>query len=521
MPDNAKIQFKLGKTLLENEQWRSAISSFEQVIEIDPDFWEAHYNLGICWRKLEQYDRAIACYERVKPLQPDLADLYYSLGNVLLDANQIDEAIATLQHCRRLQPTHAEALGSLGYGFYLNDQLDLALEHYHQAIGLDPNLHLVRTNLGETLLELNRLDQSIAAFEAALAIAPDQAETHVKYAKALLTNGELGRGFTEHEWRWQMANYRLPNWSQPLWQGFELSEHNRSMQSVPTELTNKTLLIWAEPGQFFGDTIHFGRYLPLLATRLPQTRIVLQCHTALVKLLETIAGLEVITAAQLPQLEFNYHLPALSLPHIFQTKINDIPDRVPYLEVPASARSPQLAQVFNASKTNKYKIGIVWASGKRSGTWLNRFYRHKSCPLELFLPLLQLPEVELYSLQVGEDAKQLEPLGLEFIANREGDRSVNLITNLSPYIQDFADTATLIEQLDLVIAVDTAVAHLAGAMGKPTWVLLATDAEWRWLRDRIDCPWYPTMRLFRQTHLGDWQGVFDEILAALAIELGI
>jgi tetratricopeptide (TPR) repeat protein len=546
LPNNAKVHFKLGTTLLERYQWQAATPCFERVIALEPDFWEAHYNLGICWRKLEQFEAAIACYEKVRQLQPDRADIYFSLGNVFLDLNQLDEAIANLQQCLQLQPDYAAAHSSLGYVFYLRDQFEQALWHYHRAIELDPNLHVAHVNLGEALLETNQLAEAIAAFETALAIVPDHAETHVKYAKALLTSGDLRRGFAEHEWRWRMAYYPMPDFSQPLWRGFEpgidtglnnLNNLARLDNPDPTatnvsapepDLTGKTILIWSEAGQFFGDTFHFVRYLPLLAARLPQTRIVLQCHSALARLLETIADIDqVITVDRLPGLQFDYHLPLLSLPYIFKTSLNTIPDRIPYLTVPDAARSPQLNEIFTS---NKFKIGIVWASGKRPGIWFNRFYRHKSCPLELFGQLLQLPQaqaIELYSLQVGEDAQQLAQFKqinqIDNFMSESGDRSLVAmlpqIQDLSPYIQDFADTAALIEQLDLVIAVDTAVAHLAGALAKPVWLLLAFDAEWRWLRDRRDCPWYPTMRLFRQPQLGDWQSVFQALAAALTEEL--
>ncbi|NJL22841.1 MAG: hypothetical protein HC895_21695 [Leptolyngbyaceae cyanobacterium SM1_3_5] len=297
----------------------------------------------------------------------------------------------------------------------------------------------------------------------AIALAPNDAEAHFGYAFTLLISGDLQAGFAEYEWRWRLAYNPPRKLAQPRWDG--------------APLNGKTLLLWAEQG--FGDTIQFVRYVSLLAK---QGRVIVECQPSLRSLLTSVPGIAQVIPQGEPLPDFDLQAPLLSVPHLLKTAIDTIPAPVPYLQPTRSIELP-----------GKFKIGIAWAGDPK-----NPINQRRSCPVDQFLKLRSIPDVTLYSLQK--------------------DRTVELpedVIDLSDRLQDFADTAAIVAQLDLVISIDTALAHLAGAMGKPIWVVLPFSPDWRWLLHRSNCPWYPTMRLFRQPQASDWDSVFTSIAAEL------
>jgi hypothetical protein len=350
-----------------------------------------------------------------------------------------------------------------------------AAESYRRALQLAPELHDARVALASCLQSLGYLNEAQAACDIVLQAVPDHAEAHWNQALLLLLQGNYAMGWQEYEWRWKKRRFTSPQrqFIQPQWQG--------------EPLTGKTILIHAEQG--FGDTLQFCRYLPFLAASASQ--VVFECHPQLTALMETLSpGITVVAMGQ-PLPPFDCHLPLMSLPRLFGTTLETIPAAVPYLQ-PPPVRLPFWRSVV-PERNGNVRVGLCWARKRFPDP-------DRCCPAALLDGLSICAGVEYYSLQ-------LDTFGL-------GRPSLPLV-DLTSQLLDFADTAALASQLDLIISVDTAVAHLAGALGLPCWLLLSTDVDWRWLLRREDSPWYPTLRLFRQQQPGNWAEVLERVALAL------
>ncbi|MFQ5766027.1 MAG: tetratricopeptide repeat protein, partial [Rhodospirillales bacterium] len=363
-------------------------------------------------------------------------------------------------------------------GSLLRNEGDLtgAVALFRHAIKARPALIQAHINLGNALRASGDVDAAAASLEQALALDSDNPEAHWNYAHVLLLRGRFKEGWAAYEWRAKCEEFRpvFPAFPQPRWDGGDLG--------------GKTVLIFAEQG--YGDAIQFVRYVPIVGA-LGGT-VVLQCRPPLERLFAAAPGIDRVVTEIDDSLGFELQAPLLSLPHLFETDLDSIPDAVPYLRPPAGAGDP-------LSADDGLKVGIVWAGNPHRKT-----SREYSVALGRFGPLLETDGCAFFSLQVGPARNDIAGEGF-------GDR----LADLGQGFGDFADTAAAIQQLDLVITVDTAVAHLAGALGKPVWTLLACVPEWRWLLARDDSPWYPTMRLFRQPAPGDWESVFAEVAEAL------
>src|SRR2546425_987433 len=374
----------------------------------------------------------------------------------------------------------------MGEAYRLTGKLEDAIASYRLALALKPDDAMAHNNLGNVLLDQGKLAEAIACFRHALALKPDYVHAHAGLGLALLRAGDLSHGFTEYEWRWRVKEFEqqcagliLP---QPFWDG--------------SELNGRTILLYAEQG--FGTTIQFIRYAPLVARR--GGRVIVACQPELVRLLASVDGTAQVVSEREPLPDFDLHAPLLSLPRIIGTTLETIPSQCPYLSPPESS-----SVKVEATPDVKLKVGIVWA-----GLPIHRNDRNRSCPLSYFLKLADLPGVAVYSLQ-----KQPRAAGL-------GEVTPGMaVYDLSDQIGDWADTAAAICQLDLVLTVDTGVAHLAGALGRPVWVLLPhVGVDWRWMDRRADSPWYPSMKLFRQKVPGDWPGLFARVSGELQTLLG-
>ena len=324
-------------------------------------------------------------------------------------------------------------------------------------------------NLGVALRLLGRFDEAEVSFEQALKLAPGHMDAHVNKAHSLLTEGNLAEGWAEHEWRLRRSDMAR-GFGQPLWEG--------------DDIKGKTILLWAEQG--LGDTLQFLRYVPLVTAR--GAKVIVECHPLLRRLAAGVDGVVQVVDYN-ATCTFDLHLPLLSLPRIFETELSTIPSRVPYLPVP----EPMLLEASGDTK-----VGLVWAGNPNHANDHNR-----SRPLQEFAPLAAVDKVAYFALQKGAAGEQPAPAGLA-------------LTQLGPHLDDFYDTAAALAALDLLISVDTSVAHLAGALGRPVWLMLPNAADWRWLRIRDDTPWYPTMRLFHQDQDGSWQTVFETVAGELA-----
>lgn len=463
--------YNLASIYLERGQPREAIPPYQQALRLQPDLTSAQANLGNAYLDLGEIESAIACYQQVLSTDPQHSRTLYNLGLAHQAQGQINQAIACYQTLLALEPEDTSAYTHLGNAYLGTGQTSAAISAYQQAISLVPDSVDAHMGLGLAGLQQLDLEVAIEQLSQACQLAPQRVEAHFNRAIALLLSGDFKSGWVEYEWRLRQPDVPQRHFLQPRWQG--------------SDLQGQTLFLHAEQG--FGDAIQLIRYIPLLADR--GGKLVVECYRPLRRLFTSLPGIDQLITYGDPLPGFDLQAPLLSLPGILGTTLSTIPASIPYIvpplrEFPVSIRG-------NGCLT----IGIVWASGANSATAYQR-----SCELEWFLPLAKLPGVKLFSLQVGISAAEAQALD-----------NVPEIDNLCPYLHDFADTAAAIADLDLVISVDTAVAHLAGALGQQVWVLLPYVPDWRWLLQRSDSPWYPTMRLFRQPQPGAWREVFQQV----------
>lgn len=403
----------------------------------------------------------------------------YLLGLIADKMGQPEVAINLLKQAIIINPNVTAFQGNLGNLLKKQGKLADAFQCYQQVLYLDPNSIEAYNNLGNIFKAQGQLELAINYFQQAIALKPDWPTAHLGYSLTLLKKGEFLLGWQEYEWRLKNNEVSTPQLKQPRWDG--------------TPLAGRTLLIHWEQG--FGDTIQFSRYLTLLTGG----KLIFVIPSVLAYLLKNLPQVNtIITHDQLnkePDISYDIWIPLLSLPQHFATTLDNIPATVPYL-YPDLFKVEQWHQRFTQ---NHFKIGIVWAGNPN-----HQDDRNRSCSLNYFAKLAKLPHVTLFSLQTGAAANQPVP------------QEMNLVS-LTPFLKDFSDTAAIIANLDLIISVDTAVAHLAGAIGQRVWVLLHFNSDWRWLVAREDTPWYPTMRLFRQSIPGDWDSVFSQVLAELTL----
>ncbi|HEY9805411.1 MAG TPA: tetratricopeptide repeat protein, partial [Candidatus Obscuribacterales bacterium] len=424
-----------------------------------------------------QLQQAEQLYRLILQQKSDYFPALHGLGLIAYQAGYIDEAIAHYRQAIALKPDSADAYNNLGLALLANGEYAAAVASYQQAIALNANYAEAYNNLGHALRHQGKVAEAIAAYDQAIGLKPEFVSPHWNRSLALLLGGDLQQGFAEYEWRWRREGKQLRPFPQPLWDG--------------SDLAGRRILLYAEQG--FGDTIQFIRYATWVAERGGQ--VVVECQAPLVRLVQTVPGVQTVVPQGEALPAFEVQRPLMSLPWLHGTTLETVPATVPYLQVPNSSTAS-----LNTPLGTQLKVGFVW-----SGNPENRNNRNRSCTTADFRPLLDIPGVTLYSLQKAAQPEELAQLG------EVGYR----LQDLSPQLQDFGDTAAAIAQLDLVITVDTAVAHLAGALGKPVWVLLSFAPDWRWMLEREDTPWYPTMRLFRQAEFGDWAGVFTRVVTAL------
>ena len=480
-PDLAEAHYNLGNALGDGAQLDEAIASYHQAIRLNADYAQAHNNLGNALKAKGQADEAIASYRQAIWLKPDFAEAHNNLGITLTEKGEPDEAIAACRRAIALNPKLPQAHRNLGNALRDKGQLDEAVAACRRAIGLGPNCAEAYNDLGAALACKGQFDQAIAAFRQAIALKPSYAEARANIALSLLTQGDFQQGWEEYEWRDKRmdALRGRRRFDQPQWDG--------------RTLEGRIILLHTEQG--LGDAIQFIRYVPLVQQR--GGRVIVECQGELQRLFQTMAGERQIVVRGQPLPAFDLHCPLLSLPRVFGTNLANIPNVVPYLRADAGCSTRWQDRL--ASQTGLLKIGLAWVG---SPTYKND--RNRSTKLERLAPLGQVAGARFFSLQKGAAAAEATtpPPGLELI-------------DWTEELRDFADSAALIANLDLVVAVDTAVAHLAGAMGKAVWTLLPLAPDWRWMLQRQDSPWYPTMRLFRQDSFGDWDGVIAKVTEAL------
>ena len=423
--------------------------------------------------------KALSSFQSIANFGLSNATLHLYTGAALHELGRYEEAVASYRLALGITTGMGETHNNLGNSLMALGRFAEAAESFSRASRLLPASPVPLTALATALQALGNVAEAEATCRSALSFDPGFAAAHWNLALNLLLQGKYTEGWQEYEWRWKKSDFTSPlrHTDVPLWDG--------------SPLEGRTILLHAEQG--FGDTIQFIRYVPLVAQL--GGNVVVECHPQLVRLFYDVEGIHTTVAFGEPLPSFCCQAPLLSLPRIFQTTLQTIPSQCPYLAVPM-ADCGKLANLTFCER-NDLKVGLVWA-GKDYPDPL------RSCRLEDFSPLASLESVCFYSLQLGRGSEQASspPGGMTLI-------------DLTEQIHDFADTAALIEQLDLVVSIDTAVAHLAGAMGKKVFLMLPFAPDWRWLLERSDSPWYPTMQIFRQKTAGEWDEVVAEVHDAL------
>ena len=482
-PDYAQGRHNLGVTLLAQNCPDEAVAEFRAALRINPDLVAARTSLGKALAELGRLDEALPLLQSARSQGQDNAEAQLRLADKLRQAGRFDEAIACIRALIEARADFAAAHNDLGLVWFGKQDYRQAIESYRQAIRIKPDFAEAHNNLAIALFITGETAAGLAAVNAALRIKPDFAVAHLNRAVTWLRMGRFEAGWHEFEWRRLCENYRMPPLPAPLWDG--------------EPLPDRCLLLQSEQG--LGDTIQFIRYAPLVKERCGS--VILQCQPGMAPLLSRSAGLDrvIVRGESLP--EYHVQAPLMSLPEILATTLDTIPADVPYLFADAALTETWRQRLADHAG---FKVGIGWQG--------NRKYvgdRLRSVPLRHFAALARVPGVRLFSLQKGAGAEQ--------IAEVAGDCPVvDFGADFDTKHGTFMDTAAVMRNLDLVITSDTAVAHLAGALGVPVWVALGRACDWRWMDQREDSPWYPTMRLFRQERLGDWEGLFAAIAAELA-----
>jgi len=452
-----------------------AIEAGQKAIALQPNFFEAHLNLGNALLQQGMAGQAVAIYQQAIALRPASPEAYNNLANALNQAGQTAEAIENYKKAVALRPDFAGALTNLANILQEKGDFDGALASLNRALALQPNNPSIYNSLGSTLGSQGRLDESIDALRRAIELRPDYHEARLNLAHAYLAKGDFASGLPLYESRARVGapiDLRSPA---PMWGG--------------QELQGKRILLQTEQG--LGDIIQFVRYVPMVREK--GGKPVMRVPKSLIELLRGQKEIEQVVGIDEPVPQADVQYPLLSLPNLFQTRLETIPAKVPYLSV-----DPALVEEFRKRiDPHAFNVGLNWA-GKAVPD------RRRSFPLSALAPLVEIEGVRFHSLQKGPPATEAfrPPFGME-------------LSNLLAEFEDFAHTAALMANMDLIITCDTSVAHLAGAMGLQTWILLPFAADWRWLRNRNDSPWYPTARLFRQPKTGDWATVIAEVAEAL------
>ncbi len=486
-PDFAEAHYNRGLALQSLHRPGEAVQSYDRAIELAPDYTEAHCNRGAALQELKRPEEAVASYERAIALQPDLAEAHYNRGLALRELKRPEDSLASYDRAIALTPDHADM--HINRGIALQELLrpEEALTSYEHAIALNPNSERAYINRGVLLQEMQRPEEAVASYNRAITLAPDHAEANSNKGFCLLQIGQFEEGWRLHEWRRNSAGTPAARpYPQPVWLGEQ-------------PIAGKTLFLYWEQG--FGDTIQFYRYARLAQAR--GARVVLEVPHALEALLKPLdRAIQVIRPQQSPG-RFDYHCPLSSLPLAFGTTLETIPSATPYIIADATLRAKWSARLKPASRP---RIGLVW-----SGNPEHRNDRNRSVDLATCLKLLS-PDADWISLQ-----KDIRPADAATLLQL---RQSCHISDFSGQLTDFSQTAALTDLMDLIVTVDTSVAHLAAAMGKPVWLLLPYNSDWRWLLDRDDSPWYPSMRLFRQQQIGHWPVVIGQVKTALRSWLG-
>lgn len=511
-PENAFLHERLGTVLFAQNKKDEALFHLREGVRLAPEEGKPYLALANALRK-ENPTEAVNHYLDSLKYGPGNEEAFFQLGNTLQQlynqqqnlesggsADYLEQAVNVYMECIRLDPHHAEAYYNLGNAYLKLELPDEAKTAYEQSIHVDPTNALSFNNLGIVLRCQLRLDEAIEAYRQSIALDPDFMDAHHNLGVVQLMKGQLAEAWPEYEWRTHKNTYDRGT-QLPYWKG--------------DAFANQTLMVWCEGG--YGDTFQFIRYLPQVKAL--GGKVVLVAQPALSRLLQPLCesnewvdtyverdpdeSLEMVLeslAQGHPELKFDQYVGTMSFPALFKTELDTVPSQHPYIPAPLDLLPTWKQRLSTLAPDSKLKVGVVWSGTVTMPTLLRR-----ACPLEAFGPMTKLPGVSFFSLQVGKGQEELA------VARSKGIK----VLPLAEEFKDFADTAAAIENLDVIVTIDTGVAHLAAAMGKRVWMVLPYSPDWRWLTGREDTPWYPTMRLFRQATLGDWTPVMEAVYQEL------
>jgi len=475
LPVMTKTMYQKGTRHIEAEHYSKAYEFFEPITQINPKFFEAWFHMGNVCGFQKHFNHSIDCYEKALAINPNHAICQYNLGRAWYGQRNYKNAIACFQKAVDIDPSYFKAIYNLGSAHYRIRNLDQSIDYFIQALKLKPDQIDIYTNLGACYGKKGDIASALSWHQKSLDASPDYANGHYNMGISLLLDGHLHEGFKEYEWRLKRPDFPTPGYEQPMWDG--------------SEFDNKTILVYMEQG--FGDAIQFVRYLPFVKFR--GGTVILLCHSFLQSLFKSAKGADQVITENDPLPFFDWHISLMSLPAIFKTGLDSIPDKIPYLSIPQESKEP-LSTLIDPHNS-VFKVGFVWA-----GNPSNKHDKERSIPLHMFSYLASVKDIKLFSLQKEQQSQSFNLF--DFI-------------DLSPHLHDFSDTAFAISKMDLIISADTAVAHLSGAIDHPAWILLPKVPDWRWLLNRDDSPWYPSIRLFRQKDPGNWSDVFSAVLRAI------
>jgi len=477
------VDAMLQKAFLHHQAGRiaEAAAGYKRILKVAPGNVDAVHLMGLVLRAYGRHQEAEAMFRRTVALNPNFADAYYNLGNAYFSQGKFKKSVIAYHKAAKLQPRNAATRFNMGNAYKAMGDYARAAAALRSALAVDPNYTEAWHNLANVLKDGGFYRMAMDCYRRTLKLDRSLAEAHYNLALLLLLAGDMRQGFDQYEWRNRVQGLASPKrgFSQAQWTG--------------KPIDGMTLLVHAE--QNYADTLQFCRYLPMVAAR--GAKVIVECQAPLVELMGRVAGVSKVVEAGKPLPPFDMHCPLPSLPRAFATNHDSIPADIPYLKAHGLMVREWRRRL--AEDGEFFRIGLVWTGNPQHG---NDGLRSLSIRELMVLP--QLPQIRYYSLQAGAAERELAETGLD-----------KVIPNLAADIPDFHSMAAAISALDLLISIDAAPAHLAGALGKRVWLVVPSAPDWRWKRQGRATPWYPTFRLYRQKQRGDWQGVMQEVAADL------